>query len=287
MQVVSFDSEGGVGMLKVGFSCGARFDGAVAERLAEAGFKSVEVALSHKLPDDFDCMDFRRVADEYGIELWSMHLPFVNATPFDFSSLDPEVRKTSLDFECKTLQKGLDAGIKRFVVHPCGGEKSLDPRHRIKTMELSKQGLSKLCDIAEPYGAVIAVENMPRTGLGRTVEEMQKLTEHDERLKVCFDVNHLLCDDHHTFWEALKEKIATLHISDYDFIDEKHWLPGEGAINWHTLYNMMIQSGFKGVWMYEIALKSTDKNPRSRDLTFRDVYNNAVEIFQNKQITKI
>jgi len=274
-------------VLKVGFSCGARFDSAVAERLAEAGIKSIEVALHHKLPDDFDYMAFRRVADEYSIELWSMHLPFVNATPFDFSSLDPEVRRVSLEYECETLKKGLELGIKRFVVHPSGGEKSLDPKFRCKTMELSKQGLSKLCDIAESYGAVIAVENMPRTGLGRTVEEMLELLSHDDRLRVCFDVNHLLCDDHKTFWNALKEKIITLHISDYDLIDEKHWLPGEGKIDWHTLYNMMVTDGFDGVWMYEISLKSTDANPRTRDLTFRDVYNNATEIFQNKPITKI
>ena len=274
-------------MLKVGFSCGARFDRNIAERLAESGVKSVEVALHHKLPANFDYMDFQRVADEYGIELWSMHLPFVNATPFDFSSLDAEVRRASLEYECETLKKGLELGIKTFVVHPCGGEKSLDSKFRVKTMELSKQGLSKLCDIAAPYSAVIAVENMPRTGLGRTVSEMLELLSHDDRLRVCFDVNHLLCDDHKTFWNALKEKIVTLHISDYDFIDEKHWLPGEGKIDWHALYNMMVQDGFNGPWLYEISLKSNGKTPCTRDLTFQDVYNNAMEIFQNKPITKI
>ena len=209
-------------MFKVGFSCGARFDRNTAAQLAEAGIKSVEVALHHKLPCDFDYMSFRRAADEYGVELWSMHLPFVNATPFDFSSLDPEVRRISLEYECENLRKGLELGIKTFVGHPCGGEKSLDAKLRRQTMELSKQGLSKLSDIAETQGAVIAVENMPRTGLGRTVSEMQELISHDDRLRVCFDVNHLLCDDHKTFWNMLKEKIVTLHISDYDFIGEKH-----------------------------------------------------------------
>ena len=102
-----------------------------------------------------------------------------------------------------------------YVFHPSAGP--IFDKDREKRLELLENSMKELQAFTK---TPLAVENMPRTGLGRTVSEMQELISHDDRLRVCFDVNHLLCDDHKTFWNMLKEKIVTLHISDYDFIDE-------------------------------------------------------------------
>lgn len=31
-----------------------------------------------------------------------------------------------------------------------------------------------------------------------------------------------------------------LHVSDYDIVDEKHWLPGEGEVDWEMVCNSLI-----------------------------------------------
>ena len=71
-------------------------------------------------------------------------------------------------------------------------------------------------------------------------------------VKICFDTNHLLSEDLLHFVEACGDRIATVHVSDYDMVDERHWLPGKGKIDWPALYGALMKAGYKGVFMYEL-----------------------------------
>jgi sugar phosphate isomerase/epimerase len=44
---------------------------------------------------------------------------------------------------------------------------------------------------------------------------------------VCFDTNHLLKESSEDFARAVGPHIVTLHVSDYDGKDERHWMAGE------------------------------------------------------------
>lgn len=35
-------------------------------------------------------------------------------------------------------------------------------------------------------------------------------------------------------------------------LKERHWLPGEGKINWKELIAALDSCGYSGVWMYEV-----------------------------------
>lgn len=71
-------------------------------------------------------------------------------------------------------------------------------------------------------------------------------------MKICFDTNHLLSEDIVHFVEACGDRIATIHVSDYDRVDERHWLPGKGKIDWPALYGALMKAGYKGAFMYEL-----------------------------------
>ena len=114
-----------------------------------------------------------------------------------------------------------------------------------------------------------------------------RLLAADPRLRVCFDTNHLLRETHGNFVKAVGEKIVTTHVSDYDFIDEKHWLPGEGKVDWPTLTQLLKNAGYGGVWLYEVGFKAPRSRPRSRDLTCEDFVRNAREIFGGFPITAV
>jgi sugar phosphate isomerase/epimerase len=43
-----------------------------------------------------------------------------------------------------------------------------------------------------------------------------------------------------------------VHMSDYDFVDEKHWLPGWGDNNWNNIILSLIEAGYDGPFMYEV-----------------------------------
>lgn len=109
--------------------------------------------------------------------------------------------------------------IKVVVVHP--SFEPILPHERWKQAEASKNSLRILAEEAASFGAQIAVECLPRTCLGNSIDSMAKLLSCDGRLRVCFDTNHMLTDTNEAFVRAFGEKIITIHVSDYDRIDER------------------------------------------------------------------
>jgi sugar phosphate isomerase/epimerase len=81
------------------------------------------------------------------------------------------------------------------------------------------------------------------------------------------------------------KKIETLHVSDYDFVNERHWLPGEGKVNWRALIAALREIDYSGVWMYEILFKCPKTILRPCDLTCEDFARNARELFAGEEPT--
>lgn len=149
-------------------------------------------------------------------------------------------------------------------------------------MALAKENLALLADFAKAEGAVLCIENLPRTCLGNCSDEILKLLALDDSLMACFDTNHLLSEDPADFVRKVGKRIITTHISDTDFINERHWLPGEGRVDWTALIAAMKEIGYTGVWMYEIGPKCPDSILRKRDIELTDYVLNANELFEGK-----
>ena len=275
-------------MLEKGLSCSFELTKEVFEGLKKADIKNVE--LSYR-PDDIGNINYQevsRLSKEYGVNLWSFHLPFWGYTPIDAASHDEDVRNQTVELWKNYIKLAGEIGIKKFIAHPSAEPKSEDEKIRAKEIEYSMDTLAKVAEYAQTFGAVVCVENLPRTCLGRNAEELLKITSAHPNLKICFDTNHLLMQDTFEFIDLAHEKIATLHVSDYDYVDERHWLPGEGKVDWHKVYNKLISYGYNGAWLYEIGIKTRPNIiKRSRDLTFEDFERNANEIFEGKPLTVI
>ena len=271
--------------MKIGLStCGKKYeDENFFEECKKAGIDCVEVSLPWEICGEFDLDDLRKKADTSGIELWSYHLPFCPFSENDISSTDEEKRLYSINLQKSLIQKAAAVGIKNFVIHPSA--EPIDISERRDRLLCSKQSLSDLADEAEKYGAIICAEDLPRTCIGRSSYEMCELIKDDPRLMVCFDTNHLLGEYIPDFVKKVAGRIATLHVSDYDFWNERHWLPGEGNIDWSELYSALLEVGYKGPWLYEVSYGAPKSIIRSRDLTPADFANNAREIMSGKKPT--
>jgi sugar phosphate isomerase/epimerase len=246
-----------------------------------ARISATEISLT---PEMYPILDHKQVeayAKKYGVELWSYHLPFHPFTELDPSSLDGEIRKHTLEYFTELIKKGSDIGIDKFIVHP-SGERIYD-EERADRMKYSMESMDKLAEIAYKHGARIAIEDLPRTCLGNTADEVLQLISVNDKLRVCFDTNHLLKDDQIQFMDKLADKIITVHISDYDYVNERHWLPGEGKIDWNAFIEKFNTIGYKGVWMYEIGLKCPKTILRDRDLTYTDFMENAKCLFEGRK----
>lgn len=265
-------------------SCGKKLDEELFCKYKAAGINYIEISFSDTdAQETLDLEKIKEYAHKHEIILWSAHLPFGPFSEIDISV--PSLADFTVSYYCGLIEKYAKVGINRFVVHPSG--EPIMEEERTERLECAKKSLKKLAEFADKFGGVIAVENLPRTCLGKNSEEIAELISADERLVVCFDTNHLLNEDPIRFVKKMDGKIATIHVSDYDFTDEKHWLPGEGDINWKAMIDALKITGYSGPWLYEVFFECPKTIERPRLLTCEDFAENAKAIFKGESIPKI
>lgn len=271
-------------MYKIGLSsCGRIPDEKILTDFKENSLDAVEISVALEVCDNINFKEVSRLAKEHDVKLWSFHLPFAPFSKLEISQ--KELADSTVMYFESLIQKAADIGIDKFVIHPSG--EPIAPEDRAERMKVSKESLFKLSNIAVRNGAIIAVEDLPRTCLGNCSDEILDLISVDPALKVCFDTNHLLGEDQVEFIKKVGDKIVTLHISDYDFVNERHWLPGEGQSDWKAIYEALNEVGYSGVWLYELGFGSTKTITRERILTYEDFVRNAKEIFEGKRLTVV
>lgn len=224
------------------------------------GIEGIEISLRHGY-ENIDWPLFLRNAQEAGLTICSMHLPF--SQEISIATQNRNHRSAAIALHRRLIAEAAEAGVHRFVLHP--SSEPIADVDRTQCMQLAKEALVELAQWADEHGSVICLEDLPRTCLGRTADEMLELLSADERLRVCFDVNHLLISNgstHAEFVQKLGSKIQTLHLSDYDFIDERHFLPGNGLINWNEVITLLEEADYTGPFMYEA---SSDNAPGPLD----------------------
>jgi len=261
-------------MFKIGLSsCSKPLTEELFKEYAEAGIDCIEISVGLDAADELDWPSLFSWSQKYGVELWSFHLPFSPFYRMDISSPDEELRQRSVDKCADYIMKVSDFGVKVFVIHASG--EPIDEERRPEYMAQAKKSLKTLAEVADKCMVTIAVEDLPRTCLGRNSSDMLELVSADDRLGICFDTNHLLGENIKEFIEKVGDKLITTHISDYDFVNERHWLAGEGDINWSELYETLIKVGYKGPWLYELGFDAPKSIKRDRDLTCADFSSNA------------
>jgi len=250
----------------------------------EAGITLVEISNS-KL-HEAEKVNFNAMAEysaRWGVGIWSYHLPFGPFDIIDISSQNKSIRKNCVETLKEYIAKAADVGIDKYVIHPSG--EPIETKDRSEKLKWAQESLMELAEAASRCGGVMAVEDLPRTCLGRNSDEILDLISADDRLRVCFDANHLLGEENPDFIRKVGSKIITTHISDYDFINERHWLPGEGKNDWPAIIEALKEVGYSGPWLYEIVLSCPKTLYRDRDLTMFDFALNAKELFDGKKPT--
>lgn len=241
------------------------------EKYAEAKIDCLEISLSSDKYPTIDWKAAKRDSAETGVEIRSLHLPFSPFQTNNIASKDNAVRRSTIEMQSEYIKRAGEIGIGIAVIHP-SGEPNPDSE-RVELLKYACDSLSVLAETAAGAGVTIAVEDLPRTCLGNCSNDIKTLISADDRLRVCFDTNHLLIERNVDFIRAVGKRFITLHVSDYDFRNERHWLPYEGKNDWIAIVSALEEVGYAGPWMYEVGLSAPNSIKR-RELTCSDFRKN-------------
>jgi len=223
--------------------------------VAEAGFVNFELAydciMGYKQSLEAmnaDAVMRREHALSAGMHISSAHLPY--AFFFDFSVTDTEARKRALQIHTDLLRVYSDWEIPIAVVH--ASAEPISDGERAERLLRATEGVAILGERARSLGVTLALEVLPRTCLGNTSEELLQISQNGESAKLNLDFNHLMKETHFDFIDRTAKHLVTTHLSDYDLVNECHWAPGIGDVDWAGCVKRLTDYGYTGQLMLEV-----------------------------------
>lgn len=224
----------------------------------DGGFTTIEVC-SFPAHLDYHNEDHVREAAalmrSLGIDANSFHAPF--GEKIDIASLDPAHR----NFSVREVNKACDAAAALHahyvVLHP-GPEREDKPHpeewyHR---MRCAANSLNEVAAHCRKSGLVLLLENMlPHLMFGNTSDLLFLLGAiRETNVGTCLDTGHaFLSKDLRTVVHKMSGHLRMLHVNDNLGDHDSHLSPGEGAIDWISLFRQLKEWNFHGPLILELA----------------------------------
>ena len=183
-----------------------------------------------------------------GLPVNGIHVSFGGR--WDYSDTNEENRRKVVENTKKIFARTATLNPYCYILH--GSFEPIDDKDRAAKLAALVQSVKELASSTPAY---ICLEVLPRTCLLNTAKETLEVMEkvNIDNVRVCVDVNHFLQEKSEDGLRALGKWVKTLHISDHDYENERHWLPGEGKIDWMKLIGVLEEIGYEGVFNYECS----------------------------------
>ena len=236
-------------------------------KMYEDGFRYCDLGLSNTKKELYNCDEetFQRLmqeelalAKEAGIVFSQVHGPW-RYPPQDATPEDRAERKEKME-KCFRAAKIVECPF--VVIHPImpfGTKEDPDPE---AMFQMNVEFFRSLIPAARENGVTICIENMPMKKLSlSSPAETLRLIEaiNDPNVAFCLDTGHSIVMDTQP-GEAVRsgaEKLKVLHVHDSDGVQDRHWYPGEGAIDWADFSAALKEVAFEGVVSMEIHTDET------------------------------
>lgn len=234
----------------------------VLKDIVEATYSYVEIwadktHLDPRISPDLSAV--KHLLNSLYLKVHSLHAPFSGV---NIASLDEEERKNSLELMKKSMESCSEIEGEVVIIHPFSTETSGDDQSYLRAKNKTEDSLCTLATFAEKLRIKLAVENPPNIGgwsFGIEMAELSKLVSqiNNPHLGLCLDTGHSFverksADLSQDVFECGKNLIA-LHIQDTDGEKDRHWLPGQGIINWAQFMKDLASIDYQGVLTLEIS----------------------------------
>lgn len=196
----------------------------------------------------------KEMLDKVGLKVWSCHLPYGKCKyhNYDISVISDSLRQDAIAQDLRMLELSKLFAPHRIVLHPSA--EPIPDEEREQRLANSRQSIGIIAEAVKKTGTILCVEVLPRTCIGNTADEMAYLIGDYPDVMCTFDLNHLLGDTHEHFFEVMGSRIRHIHASDYDRVNERHWIPYTegGVVDWPSIIRNLRKVGYDGVFMFEV-----------------------------------
>ena len=208
--------------------------------LAKSRMRRIEYSCAGDVPPEL--VAARREAlialrDEGLVEISSIHIPFMPFIEWAYASPVEAVRRRAAEKLLGWLEETRDCKCRLYTLH--GSGEPVADSDRKASLAALRRTLDEILPFFVDIGACVNVELLPRSCIGRTPEELEAAVADfpAENVGICFDVNHLCGAPERVpeYITRLAPRLKSLHLSDYDGIDECHWYPGLGILDWPAI----------------------------------------------------
>ncbi len=219
----------------------------ITERLAlikNTGFDGVMLPWEDEYPPfEFSRFETADLAQKLGLEITNTHGPFEG-----YNAVWQKDDPTRSDF-FKRIKKQIkecgQAGIRSVVLHT--SDRSYSPID----LEAGKAFFGDLIEEAEKRNVILSVENVSRPYLNRF------LYDHFDSLYLgfCYDSGHdyMVPCGHGKLLNDYKHRLTDVHLHDNNFINDKHWIPLEGQINFEPIVETLKEQGLDTLCLEVVA----------------------------------
>lgn len=237
------------------------------QRIAEIGYEGVELLadIPHLYADSVTDSDLRRLKDilprtglqianinantavgYYGREFWEPLFEPSLANP------DDALRRWRLNYSMKCVDMAHVLGSPCVSVTSGRLVPGVAPE---KSLDLLRESLSILLEYAAEKSVRIAVEYEPGLIIENGEEVAQLIDEMDSPfLGVNLDLGHsrVIGEDQRTVIGLLSSRIFHVHVEDIHARKHYHLIPGEGDMDFKSLFAILAEHGFDGFATVEL-----------------------------------
>lgn len=226
--------------------------GELCASIAAAGFSHVSLChdvrhAGYHLPEGRATL--RRVLKSSGLRLNYIHPPI--EAYFDLTSLDPTVRRLSIEALMLPLEACAELGGQALTIHTCN-EFELPAEQIAPRAQAGLEALAELSRRAEGTGVRICVENQPNPYGSQTVTlTLLRSGILDgapglENIWCTLDPNHASMDNPQAreLIAEMAPRVRAAHFSDNYGAHDSHNIPFDGKVDWDAVATALGRGGF-------------------------------------------
>lgn len=227
----------------------------LAERLAlirQSGFAATSLWWEDELTfaDGDPASAIAQVRDA-GLLLENIHVPYDGCNAL--WSADDMQRQAIVDRHIAWLQDCARFAIPVMVMHISQG-------HELKAVnEHGVASVRRIAEVAADLGVVAAIENTRKPEfIAHLLDEITS-----PQLGMCYDSGHnwLYGEPKAALLVDYGHRLAATHFADNDGVEDLHWLPRDGSVDWAKVAGAFPRQTYTGTIALEVTVQDKELSP--------------------------